>query len=127
MSNKEIVESIYEAHRRGDTAAVFAALDPEVEIRQSPAVPWGGAYRGLDGAMEFFTRLGSHIDTQVEIERLIETSDAVIEIGRTRGRAIATGREFSIEETHVWRIQDGKVVGMEAFVDEQAMLAAISV
>lgn len=30
-----------------------------------------------------------------------------------------------IDETHVWRVRDGKVVRMEAYVDNAAMLPAL--
>jgi ketosteroid isomerase-like protein len=52
--------------------------------------------------------------------------DTVVENGRTCGRAVATGHEFAIDETHVWRIRDGKVVSMRAYVDNAAMLAALT-
>lgn len=121
----EIVRSLYAAFERGDIPAVFERLHPEVEIRQSEEVPWGGVYRGHEGAAAFFTRLAEHIDTRVQIDRLVVAGDAVVESGRTCGRALATGREFAIDETHVWRLRDGLVVSMEAFVDNAAMRAAL--
>lgn len=48
-----------------------------------------------------------------------------MENGRTRGHAVESGRSFAIDETHVWRVRDGRVVGMEADVDNAAMLAAL--
>jgi ketosteroid isomerase-like protein len=62
----------------------------------------------------------------VEIDRLIVAGDTVVENGRTRGRALASGREFAIDETHVWQVRDGKVVSMHAYVDNAAMLAALA-
>jgi hypothetical protein len=122
----ELVRSIYDGFGAGDLEAVLASFDPEIEIRQSDEVPWGGVYRGHDGAVRFFTALTSHIHTQVDVDRLIVAGDAVVETGRTDGRAVESGREFSIDETHVWHVRDGKVVRMEAYVDNAAMLAAIA-
>ncbi len=121
----DAVRAVYDAFRRRDVAAVLARFDDDVEIRQSEEVPWGGTYRGHDEALRFFGTLVSHIETQVEIERLIVAGDTVVENGRTCGRARSTGREFAIDETHVWRVRDGKVVSMHAYVDNAAMLEAL--
>jgi ketosteroid isomerase-like protein len=42
------------------------------------------------------------------------------------GRSRATGRQFAIDETHVWTVRGGRVVRMEALVDEAAMQAALA-
>lgn len=89
----QTVRSIYAAFERGDIPAVFERLDPEVEIRQSEEMPWGGVYRGCEGAAAFFGALAEHIDTKVEIDRLIVAGDAVVETGRTRGRVRGQPRD----------------------------------
>lgn len=124
-SKADVVKSIYEAFDRGDVAAVLTHFDEEIEISQSDEVPWGGVYRGHDGAVQFLTALTEHVETRVDIGRLVVAGDSVVEIGRTEGRARATGRAFSIDEVHVWRLRDGKAVRMEAFVDNGAMLSAL--
>ena len=121
-----VVRSVYDAFARRDAAAVVALFDEDIEIQQSEEVPWGGTYRGHADAVRFLTALAAHIDTRIEIDRLMVAGDTVVENGRTCGRALATGREFAIDETHVWRVRDGKVVSMHAFVDNAAMLAALA-
>ena len=122
----DVVRSLYEAFEQRDVPRVMELFDPEVEVRQSGELPWGGTYRGIEAALQFLGKLGSHIDTNVEIERLIVAGDTVVENGRTRGRALESGREFAIDETHVWRVRDGRIVRMEAYVDNAAMLAALA-
>jgi ketosteroid isomerase-like protein len=124
-SKADVVKSIYEAFDRGDVATVLAHFDEKIEISQSDEVPWGGVYRGHAGAIRFLTALTEHIETRVDIGRLVVAGDSVVEIGRTEGRARAPGRTFSIDEIHVWRLRDGKAVRMEAFVDNDAMLSAL--
>ena len=43
MSQEDVavVQSAYEALRRGDVHAIFALLHPEIELYQSEWVPWG--------------------------------------------------------------------------------------
>lgn len=121
----DVVRGVYSAFERRDVPALLALFDDEVVITQSEEVPWGGTYRGHAEALEFFGRLGSRIQTRVEVDRLIVAGDTVVENGRTCGEAVETGRSFAIDETHVWRVRDGKVVRMEAYVDNAAMLAAL--
>jgi ketosteroid isomerase-like protein len=52
--------------------------------------------------------------------------DRVVQVGRTRGHLVATGKEFDIAEALVWTIRDGKVVRAEFYIDTPAQLAALS-
>ncbi len=122
-----VVRAVYHAFERGDVEAVLARFDPDVEIAQSEALPWGGIYHGHDGALRFFGALVAHIETRIEVDRLIVAGDSVVENGRTCGRARTSGRRFEVDETHVWQVRDGKVVSMHAYVDDAAMLAALAV
>lgn len=124
--NVEVVESIYDAFVSGDVPALLERFDQDIEIRQSAELPWGGTFRGHDGALQFLAALTRHIQTEVEVERMIAAGDTVIEIGRTQGRAVDSGREFSIDEIHVWRLRDGRAVALEAYVDNEAMKAALA-
>ena len=124
-SPADVVRSVYAAFERRDVPAVLELFDPEIVITQSEDVPWGGTHRGHAGALEFFGQLGSLIDTNVEIDRLIVAGDTVVEVGRSRGRAVGSGRSFEVHEVHVWRVRDGRVVGMDAYVDNAAMLEAL--
>lgn len=121
-----VVLDVYDAFARADAEAVLALFDEDVEIRQSEEVPWGGTYRGHEEALRFFGTLAAHIETRVEIERLIVAGDTVVENGRTCGRARGSGRTFAIDETHVWRVREGKILSMHAYVDNAAMLAALA-
>jgi ketosteroid isomerase-like protein len=73
----EIVEALYEAFRRRDLTTIFGLLSPDVEIVQSDQLPWGGCYHGHEGARRFFAQLGSHIDSTVAIDRMIDSGDHV--------------------------------------------------
>ena len=123
---REVVQAVYAAFERGDIPAVLELFDPKIEISQSSELPWGGTHRGHEGALEFFGTLTAHIRTSVAAERMIVAGDTVVEIGRTEGHAVESGREFSIDEAHVWEVRDGRIVSMRAYVDNEAMLAAIA-
>ena len=123
--NLDVVRAAYLAFERGDLTGVFAVLDPDVEVYQSSEVPWGGRYRGQVQVQEFFMKLAAAVDSNVDMERFLDAGDQVVQIGRTRGRARATGKTFDVLEVHVWTVRHGKVVRFEAYVDNPAMLTAL--
>lgn len=58
--NVELVNRVYEAFGRRDLAALTELFSPSVVIDQSPEVPWGGHYEGLEGATAFYQALLMH-------------------------------------------------------------------
>ena len=51
VNNAELVRDLFDAVRRRDVDAVFSLYDPEVVIREAPSLPYGGEYRGHEGAL----------------------------------------------------------------------------
>ena len=127
MSAAEVrlVGEMYEAFARRDAAAVLERLHPDVEIHQSELVPWGGHYRGHEGARDFFGRVLGAIDSTVTIERLIDAGDHVAAVGRTRGHIRASGAAFDAAVVHVWTVRDGRITRLEVYIDTPAMQAAL--
>lgn len=129
MSSSEavaVVRRLYEGFGARDTAGVGAVLHPEVRVYQAGDLPWAGTYEGPEGVPAFLRALLGHVDPRVEIVDLFAAGDAVVQIGRSRGRALATGRPFDASEVHVLRVRDGLVVRFEAFVDVAEFRQALS-
>ena len=105
--NAEIVRRVYDAFARRDIPAVLGLLAPDVEITQSSEIPWGGSYKGHDGALRFFGNLTQAITSAVALERLVDAGDHVVAIGRTQGTVNATGARFDVPIAHVWAFRDG--------------------
>src|SRR5690349_7279903 len=124
--NVSLIRGGYEAYGRGDFAAVFGLLHPDVEIYQTEALPWGGTYRGHAQAREFFRRLNEHTEARPEPDEFIEAGDKVVAVGRLRGRARVSGHEIDLRIVHVWTVRDGQVVRFEAYIDTPRMLRALA-
>ncbi|MBV9959877.1 MAG: nuclear transport factor 2 family protein [Acidobacteria bacterium] len=124
--NAKLVSQAYEAFARRDVAAVMALVDPQIEVRQTELLPWGGTYTGTQGLLGFFTRLLSHVDSRVEVEEYIEAGEQVIAIGYTRGEVRQSGRHFDVRLAHVWTVKDGKLARFEPYVDTPRMLEALA-
>lgn len=124
--NIQVVEAVYDAFGRGDVPAIFGLFHPEAEVYQSSRLPWGGEYRGHEELGVFLTRLTGAIESQVEPERLIDDGERhVVQIGRTRGTVRETGARFDVPETHVWTVEDGKVLRFESYIDTAKMRGAL--
>ena len=125
QTNLEIVRSIYAAYQRRDFAAFFAVLDPEIEVRQTRQLPWGGEYRGYDRVRELFTQVAELTETQPTPEEYVESGETVVAIGRLRGRARATGKPIDLRIVHAWTLRDGRVIRYDAYMDAPKMLEAL--
>jgi uncharacterized protein len=125
-ANINLVRSLYEAFARRDQLAVAAALDPEIEVRQTEQLPWGGYYKGFpDGVDSFFSKLRANVDSTVDLEQVWEAGDAVVALGHTRGQAKASGKSFSVRIVHIFMVRNGKIVSFEPYIDTPAMLKAL--
>ena len=121
----DVVRRGYAAYAERDLATIFALLHPDVELVQTPLLPWGGAHRGLDGARRFFGRIAELTDATPEPAAFIPAGDDVVVVGRLRGRARATGRPIDLAIAHVVTVRDGRFVRFAAYIDTPAMLAAL--
>jgi uncharacterized protein len=124
--NIATIGRVYDAMKARDTSPMQELFAGDVKVRQSPELPWGGDYEGLDGAFTFFLKLVEHIESQVTTESLFAAGDHVVQTGRTRGTVRANGASFDVAEVHVWELRDGKVVGFQAYIDTPAMLDALN-
>ncbi len=121
----ELIAAGYEAYSKKDVAKILALLSPEIEAYQSDEVPWGGSYTGLAEFAQFMGKLAQHVDTVVEVDEIVEAGDTVVMVGRSKGRVVATGREFEVRAIHVWHMEDGKARRFEVYLDTPAMLEAL--
>jgi hypothetical protein len=121
----QTVQELYDAFARRDLPKVFSLLSSDIEIVQSAELPWGGLYRGHDGARQFFAKLGSQINSTLDIERLIDAEEHVVAIGWTHGTVNATGASYRVPIAHVWRVRDGLVIQTQFFIDNPTMFEAL--
>jgi uncharacterized protein len=122
----QVVEEVYRAFAARDIPAIFNLFAHDIEIRQSPELPWGGTYRGHNEARQFFAKLTSRINSTLELERFITAGDRVVAMGWTQGNVIATGAKYRVPIAHIWTIAEGKVAQVEFIIDNPSMLEALA-
>jgi hypothetical protein len=126
QQNIELVKSLYAAFAARDTNAMFSKVSEKVEIAQSPELPWGGRYSGVEGFRRFFETLTKHLNnTGLEIERYLDAGDHVVAIGRTRGTVLSNGRPFDVPLAHVWEVRDGIILSFRPFIDNPTMARSL--
>jgi ketosteroid isomerase-like protein len=128
--NVEIVRRLYEAIGRGDTDAVLAVYDPEIEwhFARSPFRNFVNhdVYRGHSGVRDLIRERYEDAWESVtdELEELIDADDKVISIIKSRGRGRASGVEAEMTHGGVWTIQGGRIVRVEWMSRAEALEAA---
>jgi ketosteroid isomerase-like protein len=125
-SEIDVVRSVYDAMAERDLERLFALIDPECVVTQDAALPWGGRHEGHEGFAQFGMALTGAIDSAVSTESLFMADGDVIQVGRTKGTARESGKQFDIAEVHRWTVRDGKVVRAHFSIDTAAMLEALS-
>ena len=78
------------------------------------------------GVHQFFSKLLAHVESKIDVERMWDAGNAVIVVGRTRGRVRPSGKLLDVSIAHVWRTRDQKIIGFEPHIDTPAMLEALA-
>jgi uncharacterized protein len=118
----EVVQEAYGAFARGDIPGVLEMFDEKVDWNVPEAVPHGGHFEGREAVGGFFQGLGERWENfGIDIEEVIDGGDEVVGVGRAHGNLKGTG-EASYGFTHVFTVQDGRVVRFREYVDPDATL-----
>ena len=124
-ANSKLVQAVYSAFQRRDLTALTKLLSPEITIRQSELLPWGGSYQGVAEFQKFFAKLTQHIDSNLSFDSLIDAGEHVVAIGRTSGKVIKNGAPFDLPVVHVWGIEQGLIASFSPYIEVPLMLAAL--
>lgn len=128
MTNLEIVKSTYEgktSEENGKNLAVYLAEN--ATWTEAKGFPYGGTYIGFEEiTSNVFMRLGSEwIDYKFTVEDYVTDNDKVVAYGTYSGTYKKTGRPFTARVAHLWKLQDGRIISFEQFVDSQTVNNAI--
>ena len=115
----DVVRGLYGAFAAGDMPAVLAALSPTVRWVGAEGGPYGGVFTGPDAVLEnVFAKLGDEWDgfTAAPAEYVADGATVVV-LGEYSATFKATGRSFRSPFAHVWKLEDGRVVFFQQYVD----------
>lgn len=130
-SNRELVQSIYDAFAKGDAASVLGAMHPEVEWKEAESSPYAdqNPYVGPGRvAQGVFGRLMADFEGfTVTPLKLVAEGDTVVALGRYTGTHKASSKRLDAQFAHAWTIRDGKVMDFQQYTDTaqyQRLMAA---
>jgi ketosteroid isomerase-like protein len=118
----EAVGRLFEAVVQRDEAALLEAYHPEVVIHDAPSLPYGGDYRGHEGAIHHVRGFYQTWDTLRRGELLEEAQQAhppiildtkgeyIVVLGQARVMAPSSERTVDLPEAFVFKVRDEKVI-----------------
>jgi uncharacterized protein len=117
--NGERVREYYEAANRRDIDAFFQKLSPEFEFHTAGAFPdLDSVYRGREEFLDFLFKFQDPWEAiSIEPHELIEAGPRVLAMisFHARGR---DGIEVELELAHLWTIEDGVALRLDAYADQ---------
>lgn len=119
MTNKAIIQRLYQSFASGDIQAVTAAFADDIEWTEADGFPLAGTYIGPQSVVEnVFMRLGEFSENWgVAIDRYIADGDTVVADGKYTWNHKETGESCEVRMAHVWTLTDGKAVSFLQHVD----------
>ena len=119
MTNKELIQRLYENFASGDIAAVLASFANDIAWTEADGFPLAGTYIGPQAVLEkVFMRLGEFSDNWgVVVDRLVADGDTVVANGKYTWKHKKSGKPCEVRMAHVWTLADGKVISFLQHVD----------
>jgi ketosteroid isomerase-like protein len=127
--NVELVQAVFAAAARGETADVMALYDPDIEwdaSRTQRGAMAGRVARGRDALLAWLRDwYGAWETVDDDLKELIEAGDhTVVSIMVQRARGRASGVEVEDRLGTVWTVRDGRVVRAVWFPSPEEALEA---
>ena len=122
MTNVELVKQMYSDLASGNAPAALALFDPSIEWRECKGMPFvedDGLYIGAESIVKnVFMQLPVVFDGfKVEPTEFFGADDKVVMMGHYTGTNKATGNLFKANATHVWTVENGKMIRFFQAVD----------
>lgn len=116
---------IYGAMSRGSTEELLSAVAHNIEWSLPETLPWGGTHHGRDGVQTLVEIVQDHVDASWTADHFLDAADRIVVLGRTLGRAIASGQEYEVPFAHVWGMTDGVPSSFRGYFDTAPIMAAL--
>ena len=128
QENVEIVQRMFEAGNRRDTATLLALYDEAVvwDVSRTEGADFeGGVFEGHDGLRRWHLAwYAAWENTENDVHELIDAGERVFVATTQRARGKASGIDLELKQWAVWTIRDGKVIRVDWFTDRREALEA---
>ena len=127
MSDVDVVRRLFDAVEHRDLNRLLECYSDDVVITEAEVLPYGGVYRGRDGAtahaegfMRAWGELQSPEESRLDARFFADGQGTVCAIFRHRARDGATGEHFDAPEVGIYRIRDDRVSSSQMFHADSA-------
>ena len=119
MTNKAIIQRLYQSLASGDIQAVTEAFADDIEWTEADGFPLAGTYVGPQSVVEnVFIRLGEFSENWgIAVNRYIADGDTVVADGKYTWSHKETGESCEVRMAHIWTLADGKAISFLQHVD----------
>jgi uncharacterized protein len=128
-ANLRRVRGLFDAVAARDLPAILGCYAPDVMIQEAPSLPYGGVYRGADGAYEhalaFWRTWAAYQPATVESLNPIMFADGcrVVVLWQHEAHDRVSGAHIAHPVVSVYELRDGLVTGARMFhLDTAALL-----
>lgn len=124
----EIIRATYEGASEDNGRNLLGALAPDATWTEAAGFPYAGTYIGPESIVaNVFHRLASDwIDYRAQVHTYLADGDRVAAFGVYSGTYRETGKAMSATFAHLYRLNDGKIVSMEQYVDSAMVRQALT-
>jgi uncharacterized protein len=126
--NKRAVEAVFEAVARRDGEGVRAGYDENITLHEAASLPYGGDYRGHEGALHHghgfraaWDRFQPHEARGLD-PRIIAEGDHVVVLWRHKVENLETGDRLDLPAVSVYRMENAKIADSRMFHFDTAAL-----
>jgi ketosteroid isomerase-like protein len=124
----KIVRRAFEAWETRDDETTLALLHEEIAMYPAQDEPERGTVRGIPAIATYFEQwIEAFDDFRVEPLEFIDAGDCVVVPVHISGRLRGSDGEVAIDETHIYRVRDGKIAEIRDFRTRTEALAAADV
>ena len=127
MNNTEIVKKAYECFGTGDIPGLLELLSDDIgwTLPVVENAPFSGARKGRAAVGEFFSLLAANEDiTHHAPTEFIAQNDRVVALGEITATVRSTGKTYSTDWVHIFRVTDEKITNFLEFFDNAAVTRA---
>lgn len=123
----DIIRATYEGSSEENGKRLLEALAPNATWTEAAGFPYAGTYVGPEAIMaHVFHRLATEwIDYRATVHTYLADGDRVAAFGMYSGVYRQTGKAMQASFAHLYRLQNGKIVDMQQFVDSAMVREAM--
>lgn len=117
--NELLIQQLFDAYGRGDTAALRLQLAPDVEYELPGHSPMSGTYRGREEVLALWDRQKAYLGGKpylVTRDGSVADDDGLVLLAA--GEAEGPAGTLRWRAANVYRIRDAQVAGCRVFVDD---------